>query len=300
MQTLPPDTDVTVRPLSGPEIALPLTVHPLAEADECEVLDFLSARPIHAVFIKGLIQENGLVNDCNRGKFYACRDAAGRWLGVALIGHITLIEAQTECVLKAFADYARGHSIYMILGEQWKVECFWDSYSMKGEEPHRQREELLFVQRCPKSVLEPVLELRLATSNDLDILLPLYAEMHGRESGVNPLDVDPEGFSRRWQRRIQQQRVWVWIDGEDLIFNADVMCETQQCIYLEGIYVSPEMRGKGYGLKCMSQLSHILLARAGSLCLLSDDKNLGANKFYQKAGYELADRYKAMFLSWPN
>jgi predicted GNAT family acetyltransferase len=94
--------------------------------------------------------------------------------------------------------------------------------------------------------------------------------------------------------------VWVWVEGESLIFNADVMCDTPDCIYLEGIYVAPELRGRGYGLRCMSQLSHTLLARTKSLCLLSDDENLLANRFYRKAGYDVAGCYKTIFMSWTN
>ena len=301
MQTLTLKSDMTAGLQPGRETETGLSVYPLSASEEAEVLDFLSARPIHTVFIKGFVKENGLVNDLNRGKFYGCRNDEGRLLGVALLGHITLIETCTDAALRAFANYARGgQSIYMILGEQQKVESFWDSYSVSGDEPRQQRRELLFVQQFAPPVFNPVPELRLATPDDLPVLLPIYGDMHRQESGVNPLDVDPEGFSQRWLRRIEQKQVWVWIRDENLIFNADIMCDTPECIYLEGIYTAPEIRGNGHGLRCMSQLSHTLLARAKSLCLLSDDKNLVANKFYRRAGYEMAGYYKTIFLSWKN
>src|SRR5215213_409750 len=271
MQTISLGTDMTAGPQPGRETETGLSVHPLSAGDEAEVWEFLSARPIHTVFIKGLIKENGLVNDLNRGKFYACRDSEGRLLGVALLGHITLIETHFDAVLRAFANYARGaQPIYMILGEQEKAECFWDSYSASADGTCKQHRELLFVQHCPPPLSEPLPDLRLATPDDLHILLPFYGEMHCRESGVNPLEVDPEGFRQRWLRRIEQGHAWVWIEGENLMFNADILRDTPDCIYLEGIHVAPEIRGKGHGLRCMSQLSHILLARARSLCLLCD------------------------------
>jgi GNAT superfamily N-acetyltransferase len=293
------DTSAGLHPVWETETGL--RVHPLLAGDETEVLDFLSGRPVHTVFIKGFIKENGLVNDLNRGKFYGCRNSEGRLLGVALLGHITLIETHIEAALRAFAEYARGvPSIYMILGEQQKVEWFWDSYSVCEDELRRQRRELLFVQQSPPPVFEPVPQLRLATLDDLDILLPVYGEMHSHESGINPMEVDPEGFKQRWLRRIRQKQVWVWTQGERLIFNADIMCDTSDCIYLEGIYVAPEMRGKGLGLRCMSLLSHTLLAYTKSLCLLSDDRNLVADKFFRKAGYEMAGYYNTIFLPLQN
>lgn len=299
MQAIFMKPEITMVLQPGRETEARLSVQPLADDDEAEVLDFLSARTIHTVFIKSFIRENGLVNDLNRGRFCACRDAQGKLIGVALLGHITLIETQIDAALRAFASYARGErSIYMILGEREKVECFWDSYSAKEYEPRQQRPELLFVQQYPPPVLEPVHELRLATPDDLHLLLPCYGEMHRQESGVNPLEVDAEGFRQRWRRRIDQKQVWVWIEGRNVIFNADVMCDTPDCIYLEGIYVAPEVRRKGYGIRCMSQLSHALLARAKSLCLLSNHENFVANKFYREAGFEVAGRYKTIFLSW--
>ena len=292
---------MTTGPQPARETETGICVHPLSAGDEAEVWDFLSVRPIHTIFIRGLIKENGLVNDLNRGKFYACRDAEGILLGVALLGHITLIETHSDAVLRAFAKYARGGpSIYMILGEQEKAECFWDSYSASGDETHTQHRELLFVQQCLPPLYEPVPELRLAAPDDLHILLPFYGEMHCRESGVNPLEVDPEGFKQRWLRRIEQSQVWVWIEGESLIFNADILRDTPDCIYLEGIHVASEVRGKGHGLRCMSQLSHTLLARTGSLCLLCNDQDAAAKKFYRKAGYEMAGYYKTIFMSWKN
>ena len=80
----------------------------LSAADEPEVLEFLSARTIHTVFMASLIRDNGLVSPHNRGSFYACRDQYGRLEGVALLGHATVIEARTENSLASFARLTRN------------------------------------------------------------------------------------------------------------------------------------------------------------------------------------------------
>src|SRR6185436_20691196 len=64
----------------------------LTDADEEEVLNFLSRRPIHTVAMVGFIHDNGLVSTLNRGTFYGCRNYEGNLEGVALIGHATLLE----------------------------------------------------------------------------------------------------------------------------------------------------------------------------------------------------------------
>lgn len=277
------------------------TVHALRNEDRTEVLDFLGARPIHTVFMRSFIYDNGIESEFNRGRFYACRNQQGQLEGVALIGHATFIEATSDEVVAAFADVARQCSTaHLILGEHDIVKEFWRHFAQPGQTPRRICRELLFEQQWPIEKHDPVPGLRLATPADMPILLPINAEMVMQESGVNPLVTDPEGFRRRWLRRIEQRRVWVLIEDGRLIFNTDIMCETPDVIYLEGIYVSPQERGKGYGLRCLSQLSHTLLQRANSLCLLSQEENDAAHAFYRRAGFLTRSFYDSIFLHRKN
>lgn len=274
-----------------------MTVLTLRDEHKAEVLAFLGARPVHTVFMAGFIRDNGLVSNLNRGTFYGCRDRQGRLEGAALIGHFTLVEARTERALASFARLAQDCAdAHVILGEQDTVETFWNYFAKTGRTPRRVCRQFLLEQQTPIEPLETVSGLRLAMPNDLPLVLPVYAQMNFEESGVNPLEEDPVGFHDRWLRRIEQGRVWVWTENERLIFNADLMSETPEVIYLEGIYVSPEERGKDYGLRCLSQLSRNLLQRAKSLCLFVNERNQPAQAFYQMAGYRLSGYYDTIYL----
>jgi hypothetical protein len=210
------------------------------------------------------------------------------------------VESHSETALAAFACVARdSRSTYMILGEQQKLESFWRHFADEQQTPRRFCRELLYELHWPPAQ-EPLPGLRLATADDLEIVLPVNACMVMAESGVNPMESDPAGFRRRWERRIDQKRVWVWIEQGRLIFNADVMLDTPDCIYLEGIYVDPQERSKGYGLRGLSQLSRYLLARTKSLCLLVNEENVRARNFFEKAGYRQAACYDTIFLHREN
>jgi predicted GNAT family acetyltransferase len=274
-----------------------LTVNPLEVGQEREALAFLAVRPIHTVMMAGFIRDNGLVSPLNRGTFYACRDAEGRLEGVAHIGHATLVEARSEAALAAFARLAQGYpNTHMIMGEQEQVERFWSYYAQSGQALRRFCRELLFEQRQPVEVREVVQELRLGTLDDLVHVMPVQAQMAFEESGVNPLETDAVGFRQRCVRRIDQDRVWVLMKDGQLIFKADIMSDTPEVVYLEGVYVNPDARGKAYGLNCLSQLSRNLLARAGSVCLFVNERNLEAQAFYLRAGYKLQSFYDTVFL----
>ena len=278
-----------------------LAVEKLTDAHTNEVLSFLAARAQHTVFMMGLIYDNGMVSPLNRGTFYGCRNDQGELEGVALIGHATLLETNTDAALKAFAKLAQNNlAAHMIIGEQEKIEQFWHHYSTVGNAPRLVCREMLFEQRWPVAVMEKFSNLRLATLEDLDLVVPVHAAMAFEESGVDPLVVDPEGFRRRCARRIEQGRVWVLIEDGTLIFKTDVVSDTPDAIYLEGIYVAPHARGEGYGLRCISQLSCELLSRTSSIVLLANEQNGAAIRLYQRAGFKLQGTYDTIFLQRPN
>lgn len=274
-----------------------LLTQPLAAGAEAEVTAFLAKRPIHTVFMASLIRDNGLVSPLNRGSFHACRDRERRLEGVALIGHATLIEARSERALAAFARVAQECSLaHLVRGEQEKVEYFWSRYSETGATPRLVCRELLLEQRVPPVLRRYVRGLRRARPSDINQIMEVNAEMAFEESGVNPMERDPEGFRRRTARRIELGRYWVWTKHGKLIFKADVIAETPEAAYLEGIYVSPDERGKGYGLSCMSQLGRALLSRTGAVCLTVNEQVRNALSFYSKAGYELSSYYDTIYL----
>jgi hypothetical protein len=298
MTNMPPfavTAPTIVRP-AFPLLLRQLTVQSLRPGNEDEVLAFLAERPIHTVIMAGFIRDNGLVSPLNRGNFYGCRDAKGHLQGVALIGHVTMVETRGDEALELFAQLARKYEhAHVIIGEQAKVERFWEFYGSTGQSMRRQCRELLFEQSWPVEVLE-TLDLRLATPDDIEQLLPVHAQMAFEESGINPLEKDPIGFRERTSRRIEQGRVWVSMDQEKLVFKADVVSDTPEQIYIEGVYLNPQQRGKGYGVRFVSQLSCCLLARTRSVSLLVNEKNQIAQACYRKAGYKERGYYDTVYL----
>ncbi len=260
-------------------------------------MNFLAARPVQNVVMSSLIRDNGFERKLNRGDFYACRDARGKIAGIALIGHHILFASQCAETITAFARRAREQrDAHVILGESGSVEQFWADYARAGEAPLRVQRQLLLEQTWPVAVRQSVQGLRPATLDDLEAVVPVHAELAYEESGVNPLEVDPQGFRLRCARRIEQGRVWVWVEGGKLIFKTDIICETPDCIYLEGLYVDHDERGKEYALRCLSHLGRQLLARVPIICALVDEQNRAARALLAKAGYVERGAYDTIFL----
>jgi uncharacterized protein len=275
----------------------PCAAFELAGSDEAEVLGFLAERPIHTVFMASVIRDNGLVSPLTRGTFYGSRDHDRRLQGVALIGHATLVEARTETSLAAFAQVAqRCTSARLIRGERDMVHRFWSHYASVHLQPRVVCSELMLEQRTPFLLRESVTGLRQACPEDLAHVAAVNSEMAIKEDGTNPLERDPQGFLERTGRRIEQGRVWVWVRDGKLIFKADIVADTPQAVYLEGVYVNPDERGNGYGLRCLTQLGWALLARTDSICLTVSERPDSASNFYYKAGYRLSSYYETIYL----
>jgi uncharacterized protein len=286
-----------VNPVAFRSRASELILKRLMAGDEGEVMAFLSERPLHTFGMSGFIRSNGVVSPHNHGEFYACRDEEGELQGVALIGRYILVETRSDAAVEAFAHLAQNcRNAHMLLGEQDQVETFWSYYADKGQSQRLNCREYLFEQRWPVEVKPAVPGLRPATIDDLDLIVPAHAQIAFDESGIDPLQIDPERFRRRCARRIELGQSWVLVEDGRLIFKAEVVSDTPEIIYLEGIWVDSQERGRSIGSRCISHLSRNLLQRSSSVCLLVNEKNRSARAFYEKAGFRFISYYDTIYL----
>src|SRR5690349_6231340 len=269
----------------------------LVAGDEAEVLEFLAKSAIHTVYMATLIRDNGLVSPNNRGAFYGCRDEAKNLVGVALIGHATIVEARTDAAVAALAQLA-AHSQHasLIRGERKTVDDFWKHYAASGKSSRLVCRELLFEKRDVAPLAEQLADLRPATIDDIAHVLAVNATLAFEEGGVNPFDRDPVGFRTRTARRIKQGRVWLGVKDGVPVFKADIVGDTPEAIYLEGIHVTLDERMKGHGKRCLAQLSSTLLRRTKSICLTVNQRKADTVRFYVKAGFDFHSEYETIYL----
>ncbi len=279
------------------ELPAVVKVERLVNSDAPEVIQFLSQRPIHTVAMMSLIHDNDIVSPFNRGTFYGCRDLNGQLEGVALVGHATLMETVSDRALAALAQVAREcPNTHMIMGEKERVDDFWSHYTDTGRRQRLACREWLFELSWPIEARERVAELRPARVEELELVMPVQAELAFAESGVNPLEVDPKGFRERCLRRIEQGRTWVVVENGVLIFKADVISKTPEVNYLEGIWLREDRRHKNVGTRFMSDLMRRLLEDTKSILLLVNETNQWAQRFYRKCGFHFRATYETIFL----
>ena len=275
----------------------PARVLPLAEADRDEALAFLGERPLHTVIMAGLMREHGAVVPSPQGSFYGCRDRRGRLEGVALIGRATMFETRTGGAVSVFAELARKcPTVRMIMGEASELEVFWKHYSAGGRGPRLRCRELFYEFSRTSAADDDMGGFRQATLEDLDQVVEAHAAMVLEETGVNPLAEDAEGFRRRCARRVEKGRVWALIERGELVFKADVVTETPEAAYIEGVWVNPAHRLKGNGRRCWHALSRSLLNRTPAFCGFVNYENGPARNFYEVVGGVMRGDYHKVYV----
>ena len=276
-------------------VGVPVVTSALPGSEE-QVLSALSSDSLTNVIMSGFIRDNGLVNPFNRGRFYVCRDENNKLEGVALLGHTILFEAFSDRAIEAFAMLARRESsTHLLMGEHNAVERFWSYYTRSDQSP-RLVCPIVFLEGTGPFTKQPVVSgLRPALRQDLEHVVRAQAAMALETSGVDPLEKDPEGFGKRYLRRIEKQRVWVLIEEDRLLFKADVLADTPEANYIEGVYVTPEERGKGLGRRCLATLGQRLLDRTKRIYLFVENDDARTKSFYLKLGFRVAVQYDLLY-----
>ncbi|HMT07215.1 MAG TPA: hypothetical protein PKA82_04355 [Pyrinomonadaceae bacterium] len=269
----------------------------LTNSDKAEALKFLALRPVHTVVMTSFINDNGIESDLNRGKFFGFRNYKGELEGIALIGHSTLVETRTEAALIGLALKARYSetNIHLVMSSDDIAERFWN-YATDRAAPRLTCREALFETSFPFAVPAKVEGLRKAEPSEVLPIAEAQAEVAFIESGVDPMARDREGFLKRVARRIEQGRIYVVFDGDELVFKADVIAETAECAYLEGVYVSEKLRGNGIGPRCLANVTLDLLERVSNVCLLSNVEFGSAHRSFAKAGFKRTDECVTLFV----
>lgn len=253
---------------------------------------------MHTVVTTSFIQDNGLEAADNRGKFYGYRNTQGTLEAVALIGHTTLVESRSEDSLAAFALVARESEtpIHILMADGKTTETFWRYFSNMDQKPRLVCTELLFELSFPFLVQNCDWDVRLAKLEELEEIAEAHAAVAFMESGVCPMQKDLAGFLRRCRKRIKKGRTFVVFKNGKFVFKADVVAETVETAYLEGIYVAPEFRNQNIGSSCLAKLSLHLLNQYSHLCLLSNIEFKKAHRSYAKAGYQNTGQCQTIFV----
>ncbi|MBK7393872.1 MAG: GNAT family N-acetyltransferase [Chloracidobacterium sp.] len=274
-----------------------INAEPLTEDNKQEALMFLSLHPVNTVILSGWIRDHGIVSPKHRGTYYGCRNDNGDLTGVAIIGPNLLFEATTDDAVGAFAQCAREcPDVRMIFAKKEELDIFWRHYRPEVEMPEPSTQRLIRSGGPISSNVEIINELRIANADDLDQIVSAHAEMVFAETGVDPLATDADGFRTRCAARVDVGRVWVWMKEGELVVKTDIIGDTPEAVYLEGLWVNPKERGKRISTRCMASLSEMFTKESKTVCGFVDADHVLADSLYRNAGFTDFAEYAKVYV----
>lgn len=266
----------------------------LQKGDEPALRELLASDPAAHVLPWGVLEQYGIegpsvsfyglyLHGKVEGAVLVCGKGAGRFA-------VPIVRSAADAA--AIGDNLRGHvALQSAIGPRAAVDALWASCATQA--PKRLRNHRLY--RITAEDMGPwIAPLRPATEGDLGDLIRNSAAMHLEDLGVDPLVQDAEGFRDRLATRVKQERVWVFREEGEIVFQVELGAICPTGALLEGVYTHPVHRGLGYGARGLGQLCRTLLARIPSLILHVNEANPEAVGLVRKLGFRPGTPFRLM------
>jgi uncharacterized protein len=249
-----------------------------------EILAFCAKDPIERVFLEDVARRS-------LGRFVGLAEG-GELVGLCHVG-VNAVPSGRGC--GAFARDVSRAAPRMLIGESGAVDELWEEARPHLPVPREDRPgQPVFVIREPP---EPGgTQLRAATVDDLDLLLPACAAAHEEELSVNPMRRDAEGFRWRTRTQIEEGRSWIWAENGVIRFKAEASAWTPSAVQLQQVWVDPPVRRMGFATLALRDLCRELLKHVPAVCLFVRAENVAAIKLYEAVGMQHVLDYRSVLL----
>ncbi|MEV7226462.1 GNAT family N-acetyltransferase [Polymorphospora sp. NPDC051019] len=206
------------------------------------------------------------------------------WLG----GHLTPVLASKPAVA-AFAERIGSEErlCSSIVGRADAVLGLWERLESRwGPARDVRPNQPLLAAEGPAPV-RPDPDVRLARSDEMDLLFPAAVAMYTEEVGASPLvDDGGRGYRRRVLDLVRARRAYVKVVDGEVVFKAELAVVTRRTAQIQGVWVAPEWRGRGIATAAMSAVMRDATGRvAPTVSLYVNDYNVPARRVYERCGF---------------
>lgn len=176
------------------------------------------------------------------------------------------------------------------LGPREEVLGMWREAGPLFPQPRSIRsEQPLMATRTPPSRWGFEIDegVRLARLDEVDLVLPAAEHMFTQEIGYRPYRGNPTFYRDSIWRLIRAGRTYVVLEGGAVIFKADVGSVALDTCQIQGVWVAPELRGRGLAAGYMaSVVEQAMTDHASHVTLYVNDFNAPALATYRRIGME--------------
>lgn len=266
----------------------------ISHAREREALAFLARDPFANVFLSYLIMFD--LAATTRNALYVAIDDSDSIRGVAYFSRQVALAADDPAAIEAFAKIgAAHHGEKMIVGPREEIAAYWALLREKHERP-RLRRDRQFVMMLDRPMLRPYersVVARRARIDEWPAVADNSALMIAAELEYDPMRSSPE-FTSNVRAMIERGLWWVGESLGRLCFYCNVGPWSPQTAQLQGIWVPPELRGKGLATATLGAVCDRVLEVTPTLSLYVNDFNERAVALYERVGFKTVSEYQTI------
>ena len=260
----------------------------LNDRDRDDVLQLCDRDPVVNVFVSSRVHEAGLDPVRLGGQMWGFVPG-GKLASACYAGANLVPVGATEAAATAFASRARlqGRRCSSIVGPSETVGQMWELLRPYWGQPReiREAQPVMAISGPPQVTPDP--ELRRVRPSELDVLLPASVAMFTEEVGVSPLGPDGgAAYRARVAELIGLGRAFARIEDGRVMFKAEIGAVTPYACQVQGVWVRPDLRGRGLGVAGMAAVvQEALRSVAPVVSLYVNDFNAPARAVYRKVGF---------------
>jgi predicted GNAT family acetyltransferase len=268
---------------AGP--ALPLADSPSARAAVARLVD---ADPVVNVVVAARLTAAGSLLPTRLGGQLIGVRGPGGLAGACFAGGNLLTIGGDPDSWRALGGYlaAEPRLCSSIVGRADAVRAVWHEVRAAWGPSRETRwsQPLLVLDSTP--AVEPDPAVHRATHAELDRYLAAAATMFTEELGVSP-HVSPgtEAFRARIGHLIDRGHAFMSADFRgQVVFKAEIAAVSRATAQVQGVWVRPDLRGRGIGTAGLAAVFRAALQLAPTVSLYVNDYNVAAQTMYQRLG----------------
>lgn len=259
----------------------------LGERDRELVESILAADPVTHCFVASRV-EAGALSPSGPGAIWGYPADRPRSL-LHLGANLVPVDVDAEAVSAFAEDLGRWRTFIAIVGPAdqalglWRALCQRWGQAYRSARVVRERQLLMATDRPSPVAADPRLER--ARPAYFDSYFQAAADMYTEELEEDPRMTNPMGYRSHVQTLIEQGRAFAIAESGRVLFKADLGAVSRRTAQVQGVWVRPELRGRGLSVPGMAGVTDAIVADGRIASLYVNDFNAPAIACYRRVGY---------------
>lgn len=268
--------------------------------DTAKAVALCERHPVDSVLLRVAIEQTGIGASFSLGRFDADRELTALAWEYGNILPLGFDEDGLDEVAEVFAGRRRTGS--SIVGPADQVMGLWNRICKRWGPARdvRERQFSMVMDSDPDVVADPLVQP--AGVGDVSLVFPASVAMYIEEVGYDPTS-HGAGYAYRVARLVRSQHTFIRKapladgSGERVVFKADVGALAGGVAQLQGVWVAPDLRGRGIATAGVAAVVKLVRERlAPTISLYVNDYNAAAIATYTRVGFRIAGRWATVFV----